>query len=109
MPYQMQFEGGFFEIADFFGRIDRMVDSHGNVTKVDGRLLTIDGFSLVPSSAGLPQLSASVTATSYLTPAEQGITAGATPEGPPETGVPAATPSTESTPDPAISAAAVTR
>ena len=27
---QMQFEGGFFEIADFFGRIDGMVDSHGN-------------------------------------------------------------------------------
>jgi hypothetical protein len=82
MPYEMQFEGGFFNIADFFGRIDGMVESDGERTTVDGRLLTIDGFTLVPSTTGFPHLSANVTTTSYLTPADQGVTAGATPAGP---------------------------
>jgi hypothetical protein len=105
MPYEMSFEGGFFEIADFFGRIDGMVDSDGDSTTVDGRLLTIDGFNFIPGPAGLPGLTATVNATSYLTPADQGITAGATPAGPaPETATPAAT-----TPaDPAVSPAVVT-
>jgi hypothetical protein len=108
MPYQMEFEGGFFEIADFFGRIDGMVDSHGDTTSVNGRLLTIDGFNFAPGPAGLPGLTANVTATSYLTPVDQGITAGATPAGPAEaTPVPATTPAPGTTPDPAVSAAVV--
>ena len=49
MPYQMTFDGGFFEIADFFGSIDGMVVStNGEKTTVDGRLLTIDGFNFTP-------------------------------------------------------------
>jgi len=106
MPYEMEFRGGFFEIADFFGAIDGMVQSNGEKTTVDGRLLTIDGFNFTPGPDGLPQLTANVTATSYLTPADQGITAGASPTGPAaETPVPAVTPST--TGDPAVAAAVV--
>lgn len=106
MPYEMEFRGGFFEIADFFGSIDGMVQSNGEKTTVDGRLLTIDGFNFAPGPDGLPQLTANVTATSYLTPADQGITAGASPSGPAaETPIPAATPST--TGDPAVAAAVV--
>jgi hypothetical protein len=82
MPYEMTFAGGFFDIADFFGRVDGMVDSHGERTSVHGRLLTIDGFNLTPGPKGLPALTANVTATSYLTPADQGVTAGATASGP---------------------------
>ena len=108
MPYEMVFEGGFFEIADFFGRIDAMVDSHGEQTTVDGRLLTIDGFSFVPGADGFPSLTANVTATSYLTPVDQGVTAGATPTGPaPTTPTPATTPPAEPGADPAVSAAVV--
>jgi hypothetical protein len=101
MPYELQFEGGFFQIADFFGEIDAMVESHGDVTKVDGRLLTIDGFTFTPGPAGPPGLAASVNVTSYLTPADQGVTAGATPAGPPaETATPtsATAPPTEAAP-----------
>lgn len=106
MPYEMQFQGGFFDIADFFGEVDGMVQSNGKKTTVEGRLLTIDGFNFTPGPDGLPSLIASVTATSYLTPADQGITAGASPTGPAtDSPIPAAEPSTSS--DPALSATVV--
>jgi hypothetical protein len=106
MPYELTFDGGFFQIADFFGRVDGMVDSHGDKTSVNGRLLTIDGFDFAPGAAGLPSLTATVNATSYLTPVDQGITAGATPAGPaPGTATPATTP--PATPDPAVAASVV--
>src|SRR2546429_4578815 len=44
------------------------------------RLATIDGFSLQPSSSG--GLTANLAITTYVTPASQGLTAGATPAGP---------------------------
>lgn len=107
MPYEMEFDGGFFDIADFFGRIDGMVNSHGDQTSVDGRLLTIDGFVFAPGAGGLPHLTATVSTTSYLTPADQGTTAGATPSGP-ATGTPVTTPPADpSAPAPATSAAVV--
>ncbi len=113
MPYSLQFEGGFFGIADFFGQVDGMVQTDGDKTTVDGRLLTIDGFSLThsatvrPGTEG-PVLNAAVTATSYLTPADEGITAGATPTGPaPETAVPAEGAPPASGSEPAVSAAVV--
>ncbi len=106
MPYQMTFDGGFFEIADFFGSIDGMVSANGEKTTVDGRLMTIDGFDFSPGPNGLPDLTADVTTTTYLTPADQGITAGATPAGP---AAGAATPATAPAEgaDPAVSAAVV--
>ena len=84
MPYALEFQGGFFDIADFFGRIDGMVvvDESGDRVKVDGRLLTIDGFALEAGPAGFPNLVANVQASSYLTPADQGVTAGASPTAP---------------------------
>lgn len=82
MPYALEFQGGFFDVADFFGRIDRMVDAQGDNVIVDGRLLTVDGFSFTAGSGGFPSLTASVQASSYLTPADQGVTAGATPAAP---------------------------
>ncbi len=107
MPYEMAFEGGFFEIADFFGRVDGMVDSHGETTSVNGRLLTINGFSFTVGPDGPPGLSATVTATSYLTPVDQGITAGATPAGPAaDAAAPVTTPPAEPA-DPGVSAAVV--
>ena len=51
--------------------------------QVRGRLLTIDTFSFQHSASGSPsRLAASVNATVYLTPADQGIAAGASTQGP---------------------------
>ena len=108
MPYAMEFQGGFFQIADFFGELDKLVDSDAKSTAVNGRLLTIDGFSFTAGAAGFPSLEANLEVSSYLTPADQGITAGATPTGPaPVTTTPAST-GTAAAPAPAATATAPT-
>ena len=108
MPYAMEFQGGFFQIADFFGELDKLVDSDAKSTAVNGRLLTIDGFSFTAGAAGFPSLEANLEVSSYLTPADQGITAGATPTGPaPATTTPAST-DTAAAPAPAATATAPT-
>ena len=59
MPYDLDFRGDFFEIADFIAELDGMVrtDADGDVG-VDGRLLTVDGFGLTrrPRTTGFPPL-----------------------------------------------------
>ena len=92
MPYTLTFTGGFFDIADFLSGLDSMVEVQNDGLGVEGRLLTVDGFSLQPSENGFPKLNANLSVTSYVTPADQGLTAGATPSAPAAT-----TPTTPST------------
>lgn len=103
MPYTLTLEGDFFQIADFIERLDAMVKTQNEKVTVDGRLVTVDGFSLAPegegegpasSSGGSPSLTASFEVTTYLTPPGQGTTAGATPSSPAE---PTATPAAATT------------
>jgi Tfp pilus assembly protein PilO len=97
MPYELRFTGGFFQIANFLQNLDAMVHTRHSDVDVNGRLLTVDGFSLTPgesagapSEGAVPTLTADLSVTTYLTPADQGITAGATPGGPgPTTPAPA--------------------
>jgi Tfp pilus assembly protein PilO len=90
MPYEVTFTGDFFKIADFIKGLDSLVKTSGETVTVDGRLLTIDGFSLeADQEKGFPALTASFSLTTYLTPPSQGVTAGASPSTPPAT--PAAT------------------
>jgi hypothetical protein len=101
MPYDMTFTGGFFQIADFMQRLNGLVRMQRAGIDVTGRLITVDAFTLSPvetQSANLspvPELTADLAVTTYLTPADQGATAGATPTGPaPVTPTPAGTTST---------------
>jgi Type II secretion system (T2SS), protein M len=92
MPYELAFQGDFFHVADFVAGLDKGVtaDENGDVS-VDGRLLTIDGFSLSrDQESGFPSLSANFVVTTYLTPETEGLTAGATPSGPAPVSAPAA-------------------
>lgn len=93
MPYTLTFTGDFFHVANFIHGLDSLVKTTNSRVAVDGRLITIDSFSLAPageeegsseSGAGAadPKLSVSFSITTYLTPPEQGLTSGATPEGP---------------------------
>ncbi len=79
MPFDFRFNGRFFRLETFLEELDRMVsvNKKGSLS-VRGRLLTVDGFSL----SGGPAMSASIHATSYLLPADQGLTNGATPSSP---------------------------
>jgi hypothetical protein len=103
MPFTFVFKGSFFGLAHLLGQIDgfaRTTSAGGGAAtaaastpsgvQVSGRLLTIQGINLAiesksgssPSSAGSGELSATITATAYVLPASQGLTAGATPTGP---------------------------
>jgi Tfp pilus assembly protein PilO len=84
MPYAMQFTGGYFDFADFLGGVDQLVSSQGDEVVVDGRLLTIDGFSFSPDpKKGYPWLVGDLSLTSYVAPEDEGLVAGATPTAPP--------------------------
>jgi Tfp pilus assembly protein PilO len=97
MPYDLTFTGDFFDIADFMAGLDSMVKVDQKGIGVDGRLLTIDGFSLSADDGGFPHLKASLHVTSYVAPADQGLTAGATATAPAEA-TPTTTPATTAPP-----------
>lgn len=83
MPYNLSFSGDFFDIADFIKDIDSLVDTGGKRIEVDGRLVTLDGFTLnAEAKEGFPHLNAKFAVTTYLVPPAQGMTAGATPSEP---------------------------
>lgn len=83
MPYDLQFSGNFFHVADFIKGIDSLVETGKHGTEATGRLITLDGFSLTEESEnGFPALSANFSVTTYLVPPSQGVTVGATPSAP---------------------------
>jgi Tfp pilus assembly protein PilO len=88
MPYDMSFVGSYFDVANFLKGVDDLVHLRGSgQVAADGRLLTVDGFSLKPSPDTKPgdpnpQLVVSLAVTSYVTPASEGLTLGASPSGP---------------------------
>lgn len=86
MPYKLRFNGDFFDMADFFASLDRTVDVVNDGSgdpKVDGRLMTINGFAMVGDPKyGFPLVQASLSANTYVVPGAQGLENGATPAGP---------------------------
>jgi Tfp pilus assembly protein PilO len=93
MPYEVSFDGSFFDVADFIKGLDSLVRTGDDEVSVDGRLVTVDSFTLeADPNEGFPALQASFSLTTYLTPPSEGATGGATPETPGATTVtPAAT------------------
>jgi Tfp pilus assembly protein PilO len=113
MPYQLEFEGGFFQVADFLHEVDAMVRTHNGTVGIHGRLLTVDGFDLsISDSTGgtvasaptsTPRLDVTMNVRTYLVPPTQGVTGGATPAGPPS-----AIPAAATSPSPPTSTTAPT-
>ena len=75
-------QGNFFHLSDFFNRLQQFVTASGNQVSVKGRLMTLNAINLAAGPSGFPQIAATVSATAYMLPAAQGLTAGATPLGP---------------------------
>jgi Tfp pilus assembly protein PilO len=85
------FNGTFFNLADFFHRMKRFVKVVNDDIVVRGRLMTIDNFKWTAEPEKWPSLKAEVHATIYLAPKAEGVSAGATPQGP-GSSTPASTP-----------------
>jgi Tfp pilus assembly protein PilO len=82
MPFSFNFNGSFFNMQRFLKAIDGLTTVNGKSINVKGRLLTVDGVNLKASPKGFPDIDATVVVTSYLLPADEGATAGATPAAP---------------------------
>jgi hypothetical protein len=81
-PFTFTFQGNFFHLATFLGKLQRFVVMGDQQLAVSGRLMTLNAISLGPGSSGFPQITATISATTYLLPASQGLLNGATPAGP---------------------------
>jgi Tfp pilus assembly protein PilO len=80
LPYNLNFKGSFFHVADFINGIDSLIRTSNSNLAVDGRLITLDGFSLTgDSQTGFPKLDANFAVTTYLVPPDEGIVGGASP------------------------------
>ena len=91
MPFTFGFNGGFFDLEKLFRSMTGFATyTKSGAIQVSGRLLTIQSVKLAPGSAaptsgssGNAQgLTGTITATAYVLPASQGLTAGATAESP---------------------------
>jgi type II secretory pathway pseudopilin PulG len=78
MPFTFDFTGSFFDLQRFLKSLDGLTAVNGKSISVKGRLLTVDGVALKAGPKGFPQIDASVVVTSYLLPADEGLTSGAT-------------------------------
>jgi len=101
-PFTFTFQGNFFHLSNFFGRLEHFVVASNRRLSVSGRLLSLDAINLAPGPAGFPQIVASVSATTYLLPSAEGLTAGATAAGP----APASTPAGSAPASPSTASAA---
>lgn len=82
VPLEFQFDGSFFDLADFFHRLKRFVHVTNKRMLVRGRLMTIDSLKFATAQDGFPKLTAEVKATVWLAPKTQGTSGGATASGP---------------------------
>lgn len=78
MPFTFDFTGSYFNMQRFVKALDGFTSVNGKAINVKGRLLTVDGIALQAGPKGFPQVDASVVVTSYLLPADEGLTDGAT-------------------------------
>ena len=104
--FTVTLSGNYFNLSSFFNRLESFVVNVNGTLTIRGRLMTINAINLVPGPNGFPQITATVSATTYIVPPTEGATGGATPAGPAPSTTPAktSTPSGSSTPP----AAAVT-
>jgi Tfp pilus assembly protein PilO len=83
MPYELTFEGDFFQVAKFIEDLDKLVKTTNRDVAVNGRLITVNSFSLAPAEEEQGStLQASFSVTTFLTQPGQDLTAGASPAGP---------------------------
>jgi Tfp pilus assembly protein PilO len=84
LPFAFKFDGGFHRMERFLSAIESYTTTvgSGKDVSVRGRLVTIDGIALEAGLNGFPEVKASLAATAYILPPEEGLTGGATPQGP---------------------------
>jgi len=84
MPMKLGYAGGYFALVELLKHVDGMVTTAPGRVTADGRLVTINNFVLKPvdNEVNFRIVGGLINVTSYTTPPDQGLTAGATLAGP---------------------------
>jgi hypothetical protein len=77
VPFRMTFEGDFFDLRRFLSLVRSNAKIEGTKIDVRGRLLSVDGVSLVASRKGFPNIKAQIAASAYTAPVPTAAAAGA--------------------------------
>ncbi len=66
-PEQLSFtfSGSYFQLSNFFNKVQHFVTPEGNGVLVKGRLISLNSVNLTPAASGFPQITAQITATIY--------------------------------------------
>jgi len=80
--FTITLSGNYFNLSRFFNKLEAFVASEDGTLTIRGRLMTINAINLVPGPNGFPQITATVSATTYIVPPTEGPFGGATPAGP---------------------------
>jgi hypothetical protein len=65
LPIELEFQGRFYDLADYLYRLRNLVDVHGGELFVDGRLISVEGISFGQGDAKFPQVDATLTIDAY--------------------------------------------
>jgi Tfp pilus assembly protein PilO len=105
MPFSLSFKGTYFNLSEFFTRLERFVTVENRKIDVTGRLLLLGNITVTPQTGqdDKPgQLVAEIGAASYLVPPAEGVAGTATPDSP--TGASGAPPASGGTTPPTTTA-----
>ncbi len=80
--FSVTLAGNYFNLSSFFNRLEEFVTGDNSTLTIRGRLMSINAINLVPGPTGFPQITATVSATTYIVPPTEGTFGGATPAGP---------------------------
>jgi type II secretory pathway pseudopilin PulG len=97
LPFEYRFKGDFFDLEDLIHNMTALVERRNQEFAVTGRLITIEGFTMKRGDI-------TVLATTYMLPADQGLFAGATPQGPAGAAAPQAAAAGSAAPTPPTAA-----
>lgn len=79
VPFTFTFDGDYMKLQRLLKAINGLAVNKKQQIKVNGRLLTVDGFSLAAGPEGFPKLKALVSATAYIVPDAESTTAATPP------------------------------
>jgi Tfp pilus assembly protein PilO len=77
MPFNLTFNGGYFDLQTFLARLERFVSVNNENLDATGRLLRLESIKLAPGPEGFPQMRAEVAAAAYMVPAPEAVPAAA--------------------------------
>ena len=97
MPFSFTFTGGYFDLQNFFAKLEHFVTLNNQRLDATGRLLRLETVAITPGEGGYPDMQAEVGAATYIVPPVEAVpSAGGTTPG--STQNASTTPSTPSSP-----------